>query len=199
MATISIRKARARRSPAATLPITLSAMIIAALGLTAPAADAQQQPARKGAQAAVPAVPAPTPQGLWIDHTGRGAVEIAPCVPEAAPGTPEAANLCGRIVWMKEPNDPKGQPLRDTLNKNAARRAQPICGLQIIGDVKPQRDGSWDKGWIYDPEQGSSFDLELSLRNPETLQVKGYMGVKFLSETFVWRRAKEAPPKCNGV
>ena len=199
MATISIRKARARRSPAATLPITLSAMIIAALGLTAPAADAQQQPARKGAQAAVPAVPAPTPQGRWIDHTGRGAVEIAPCVPEAAPGTPEAANLCGRIVWMKEPNDPKGQPLRDTLNKNAARRAQPICGLQIIGDVKPQRDGSWDKGWIYDPEQGSSFDLELSLRNPETLQVKGYMGVKFLSETFVWRRAKEAPPKCNGV
>lgn len=199
MATISLRKERARRSPAATLPITLSAMIIAALGLTAPAADAQQQPARKGAQAAVPAVPAPTPQGLWIDHTGRGAVEIAPCVPEAAPGTPEAANLCGRIVWMKEPNDPKGQPLRDTLNKNAARRAQPICGLQIIGDVKPQRDGSWDKGWIYDPEQGSSFDLELSLRNPETLQVKGYMGVKFLSETFVWRRAKEAPPKCNGV
>jgi uncharacterized protein (DUF2147 family) len=199
MATISLRKERARRSSAATLPITLSAMIIAALGLTAPAAEAQQQPARKGAQAAVPAVPAPTPQGLWIDHTGRGAVEIAPCVPEAAPGTPEAANLCGRIVWMKEPNDPKGQPLRDTLNKNAARRAQPICGLQIIGDVKPQRDGSWDKGWIYDPEQGSSFDLELSLRNPETLQVKGYMGVKFLSETFVWRRAKEAPPKCNGV
>jgi len=201
MATIFLSKERVRRSPAATLSITLSAMIIAALGLVAPTAEAQQQPARKGAQAAVPAVPAPspTPQGLWIDHTGRGAVEIAPCVPEAAPGTPEAANLCGRIVWMKEPNDPKGQPLRDTLNKNAARRAQPICGLQIIGDVKPQRDGSWDKGWIYDPEQGSSFDLELSMRNPETLQVKGYMGVKFLSETFVWRRAKEAPPKCNGV
>ena len=202
MATISLSKARVRRSLAATLPLTtLSAMIIAAVGLFVPAAEAQQQPARKGAQAAVPAVPAPptTPQGLWIDHTGRGAVEIAPCVPEAAPGTPEAANLCGRIVWMKEPNDPKGQPLRDTLNKNAARRGQPICGLQIIGDVKPQRDGSWDKGWIYDPEQGSSFDLELSLRNPETLQVKGYMGVKFLSETFVWRRAKEAPPKCSGV
>ena len=44
-----------------------------------------------------------------------------------------------------------------------------------------------------------SFDLELQLRNPETLQVKGYMGVKFLSETFVWRRAKELPPKCGGA
>ena len=204
MATNTPRNGHVRRGPAATtLPATtITAMSLAALlvALAVPAADAQQ-PQRKGAQAAVPAPPAPEagPHGIWIDHTGRGAVEIAPCVPDAAPGTPEAANLCGRIVWMKDPNDPKGQPIRDTLNKNAARRGQPICGLQIIGDVKPQSNGSWDKGWIYDPEQGSSFDLELRLRNPETLQVKGYMGVKFLSETFVWRRAKELPPKCTGV
>jgi uncharacterized protein (DUF2147 family) len=169
------------------------------VALAIPAADAQQPPSsRKGAQAAVPAVPAapPSPQGVWIDHTGRGAVEIAPCVPDAPP---QGSNLCGRIVWMQNPNDEKGQPLRDTLNKNAARRGSPICGLQIIGDVKPQPNGSWDNGWIYDPEQGSSFDLELQLRNPETLQVKGYMGLKFLSETYVWRRAKELPPKCGGV
>lgn len=200
MATTSLHKGRVRRGPAANLPaMTLAALLIA---LTAPPSDAQQpQPQRKGAQAAIPAPPTPdvSPNGVWIDHTGRGAVEITPCVPGAAAGTPEAANLCGRIVWMKDPNDEKGQPLRDTLNKNAARRSQPICGLQIIGDVKPQPNGSWDKGWIYDPEQGSSFDLELRLRNPETLQVKGYMGVKFLSETYVWRRAKEPPPKCNGV
>ena len=202
MATKSNAKARVGRNPAATVSlIMISAMTLALLlaALIVSAAQAQQQPARKGAQAAVPAAPPPTPHGVWIDHTGRGAVEIMPCVPDAAPGTPEAANLCGRIVWMKEPNDPKGQPIRDSLNKNAARRGQPICGLQIIGDVKPQPNGSWDKGWIYDPEQGSSFDLELQLRSPETLQVKGYMGVKFLSETFVWRRAKELPPKCTGV
>lgn len=193
-----VRRGPIHRAPAAILPVlTLAALAIA---LAIPAAEAQQ-PQRKGAQAAAPVPPAPppTPQGVWIDHTGRGAVEIMPCVPDAAPGAPEAKNLCGRIVWMKQPNDDKGQPLRDSLNKNAARRAQPICGLQIIGDVKPQPNGSWDNGWIYDPEQGSSFDLELQLRNPETLQVKGYMGVKFLSETFVWRRAKELPPKCDGV
>ncbi len=202
MATKSNAKVRVRRNPAATVSLMMiSAMTLALLlaALIVSAAQAQQQPVRKGAQAAVPAAPPPTPHGVWIDHTGRGAVEIMPCAPDAAPGTPEAANLCGRIVWMKDPNDPKGQPIRDSLNKNAARRGQPICGLQIIGDVKPQPNGSWDKGWIYDPEQGSSFDLELQLRNPETLQVKGYMGVKFLSETFVWRRAKELPPKCTGV
>ena len=196
MATTSLSKGTPRRGPAAPLgALSLAALLVALT--TVPSADAQQPSAsRKGAQAAVPVAPAPTPHGVWIDHTGRGAVEITPCVQDAPPG---ASNLCGRIIWMQNPNDEKGQPLLDTLNKNAARRGSPICGLQIIGDVKPQPNGSWDKGWIYDPEQGSSFDLELQLRNPETLQVKGYMGLKFLSETYVWRRAKELPPKCSGA
>ena len=102
-------------------------------------------------------------------------------------------------MWLQNPNDDKGKPLIDHLNKNPAKRGAPICGLQIIGDAKPQSDGSWDKGWIYDPDQGSAFDVELRLRNPATLQVKGYLGVKFLSETYVWRRAKELPPKCPGT
>ncbi len=105
--------------------------------------------------------------------------------------------MCGRIVWLKDPNDAKGKPLRDILNKDTVRRGKPICGLQIIGEVKPQQDGSWDDGWIYDPEKGSSFDVELRMRSPELLQVKGYLGVKFLNETYVWRRAPQPPPKCS--
>ena len=66
---------------------------------------------------------------------------------------------------------------------------EPVCGLQIIGGLRQMRDGSWDGGWIYDPEQGESFDVELRLRAPDLLQVKGYKGLKFLSETFQWRRA----------
>lgn len=127
------------------------------------------------------------PTGLWIDHTGRGAVEIVPC----------ADALCGRIAWLKEPSDKTGQPLRDVNNEDRSRRVQPICGLQIIGDLQRQPDGSWDKGWIYDPEQGERFDVELRLRSPDVLQVKGYKGFKFLSETYQWKRAAVPPgPPC---
>jgi uncharacterized protein (DUF2147 family) len=130
---------------------------------------------------------APPAAGVWIDHTGRGAVEIAPC--------PEG--LCGRIVWLQEPNDKAGQLLRDEKNGDRTKRAQPICGLQIIGGLKLQPDGSWDSGWIYDPEQGEKFDVELRLRNPNQLQVMGYKGLKFLSETYQWKRAATAPePRC---
>lgn len=141
---------------------------------------------------AAPASPPPTavpagPVGLWLDHTGRGAIEIVNC----------GNDLCGRIVWLQQPNDPTGRPLRDTLNEDASKRGKPICGLQIIGGAKKQSDGSWDNGWIYDPEKGEHFDLELRMRSADNLQVKGYKGLKFLNETYQWRRAAQLPsPRC---
>ena len=61
--------------------------------------------------------------GVWIDHTGRGAVEITNC----------GSNLCGRVVWIKDEKNAKG------------------CGVQIIGNAKPVAGGKWDNGWIYRP------------------------------------------------
>ena len=163
----------------------------AAVGLallaTAPQASAQQ-PGGKAQAAPTVAPPAepPGPVGIWIDHTGRGAVEIRPC----------QNNLCAYIVWLRDPNDKQGQPLRDGRNGDKALRNRTICGLQIMGDLKLQRDGAWDEGWIYDPEKGESFSVELRMRGPEDLQVKGYKGLKFLSETFGWKRAPVVPPRC---
>ena len=131
----------------------------------------------------LPSSAAQGPIGVWFDHSGRGAVEISPC----------ASGLCGHIVWLQNLNDKSGRPLRDALNGDTTKRNRPICGLQIIGGLKPQSDGSWDLGWIYDPEQGESFDLELRLLGGGGLQVKGYKGMKFLSETFEWTRADALP------
>ena len=183
----------ARRLTRRCSTLWLAACTLVGLAIMAGQAVAQQPQAPKAASKASPQAPAaqpaaqPGPLGVWIDHTGRGAVEIQPC----------GQGLCGRIVWMQQPLDKKGQPLRDKLNENTKLRDRTICGLQVIGDLKPMRDGSWDRGWIYDPEQGESFDVELRLRDPNVLQVKGYKGLKFLSETFQWRRADALPaPAC---
>lgn len=173
-------------------------VILAATGFTtmvsnfSPAAAQQPpaptRPAPKQAQPAPSVAPTPpVPVGVWIDHTGRGAVEIVQC----------GAGLCGNIIWMKDPNDKKGKPLRDILNEDRSKRSRTICGLQIIGGVQAMRDGSWDRGWIYDPEQGERFDVELRLQTADVLQVKGYKGLKFLSETFQWKRSATPPaPAC---
>lgn len=130
---------------------------------------------------------APGYSGVWFDDTGQGAVEITPC----------NGSLCGRIVWLREPRDKSGRPLTDQNNSDARQRSRPICGLPVIGSLKRQPDGTWDAGWIYDPKQGKQFDAALRLQNPTALQVTGYLGFKWLSESFIWKRAPVDLPRCT--
>jgi uncharacterized protein (DUF2147 family) len=109
-----------------------------------------------------------SPLGLWIDHTGRGAVEITNC----------NGKLCGHIAWLKD-------------SKNAS-----VCGEQVLGDVKPVGGGKWDHGWIYDPDSDSKYDVELTPKG-NTLSVMGYSGTKWLSETMTWKRAPADLQKCS--
>ena len=107
--------------------------------------------------------------GLWIDHTGRGAVEITEC----------NGKLCGHVAWVQDA-------------KNSDQ-----CGKQIIGNVKPVGKNKWDNGWIYDPDSGSKYDVELTPVGTEKLKVVGYAGTKWLSETYTWKRAPADLQKCN--
>lgn len=111
-----------------------------------------------------------SPVGVWIDHTGRGAIEITDC----------NGKLCGHVAWVK-----------DTENSDQ-------CGKQIIGNVKSVGKNKWDDGWIYDPDRGSKYDVELTALSGDKLRVMGYAGTKWLSETYTWKRAPADLQKCNG-
>ena len=111
------------------------------------------------------------PTGVWIDHTGRGAVEITEC----------AGALCGRIVWLK-----------DAGHKS-------VCGKQIIGSARRSSGGTWDGGWIYDPDRDTRYSVELKLLDPNKLRVMGYMGSKLFSETYTWKRASGDLERCDGA
>ncbi len=110
-----------------------------------------------------------SPLGVWIDHTGRGAVEITDC----------GGKLCGYVAWVKDTKDAEG------------------CGAQIIGDVKPVGGNTWDNGWIYDPDRDGKFDVELKPVSTDKLRVTGYAGIKLLSETMMWKRAPADLEKCS--
>jgi uncharacterized protein (DUF2147 family) len=118
--------------------------------------------------AAASADPIADPIGVWINDTGRGAVEIKPC----------GAGLCGHVVWVKDQNDSGG------------------CGRQIIGDAAPVGAGTWDNGWIYSPERKKKYDVELTM-NGDKLKVKGYAGTKLFSKTMIWTRAPADLVRCG--
>jgi uncharacterized protein (DUF2147 family) len=109
-----------------------------------------------------------SPLGLWIDHTGRGAVEIVKC----------GEKLCGYVAWVKDSKDAEG------------------CGEQIIGDVKSVGGGKWDNGWIWDPDSSSKYDVELTPMGDQ-MRVVGYAGSKWLSESYTWKRASADLKKCT--
>ncbi len=111
-----------------------------------------------------------SPLGVWIDHTGRGAVEITDC----------NGKLCGRVAWVEDA-------------KNADQ-----CGKKIIGNVAPVGKNKWDNGWIYDPDRDQNYDVELTALDGDKLRVKGYAGSKWLSETYTWKRAPADLKTCTG-
>ncbi len=129
----------------------------------------------------------PPEVGVWINDTRDGAVEIKPC----------GRALCGHIVWLRDPISKRGGPKRDIYNPNPQRRNQTICGLQVIGRLVPQRDGSWDGGWIYDPKTGQAYDVSIRVRSKRKLEVHGYQSLKILGKTFFWTRANKELPPCD--
>src|ERR1700757_960314 len=88
-----------------------------------------------------------TPQGWWLDATGKAGVLISPC----------GAQLCGRIEWLRVPLDSAGKPKTDIHNPDAALRARLVCGLTMMGGFVPDGDGGWHGGWIYDPSSGNTY------------------------------------------
>lgn len=118
-----------------------------------------------------PAAAETGPMGVWIDNTGRGAVEISEC----------GKSLCGKVVWVKSDKDRSG------------------CGAQIIGNVKPSGGGVWDSGWIYSPEHGRKYDVELKPVGADKLRVVGYAGIRLFSETYYWKRAPADLARCDNV
>jgi uncharacterized protein (DUF2147 family) len=115
---------------------------------------------------------ASSPLGIWIDHTGRGAVEITDC----------GGKLCGHLVWFKD-----------------GKHGKEGCNFQIIGNVRPVAGNKWDGGWIIDPDKNPNkkYDVEITPLSEQKLRVMGYAGMKFLSETMTWTRAPADLKKCG--
>ena len=114
--------------------------------------------------------------GTWLDHTGQGAVEIRAC----------GEHMCGRVVWLKNPT-------------HRSRSGRPICGTQILGNLRRDEPNTWSSGWIYNPEDEERFSAEIKLQNDNTLLVTGYLGIKLLGETFTWKRAPGDLQRCNAT
>ena len=127
--------------------------------------------------------------GRWYDDTGQGVVELYSC----------GAKICGRIVWLRDPIARDGKPLYDGYNPDPSKRSRAICGLQILGNLTRQADGTLDEGWVYDPKQGIYASAAITLEGKNTLTLTGYKGLRLLGKSFTWTRAPADLKTCEAT
>ncbi len=117
--------------------------------------------------------------GVWLNGSGKGHIQIYK----------QGDKYYGKIVWLKEPNDEKGNPKMDVNNPKEALRSKPLVGAVILRDFVFD-DNEWNSGRIYDPQNGKEYKCYMKLKDPNTLNVRGYVGVSLLGRTESWTRVK---------
>lgn len=117
--------------------------------------------------------------GVWEPSNGKARVKIERI----------GSKYFGKIVWLKEPNNPEtGEPKTDKNNPDEAMRSTPLKGYRLLKDFVHAGGNEWAEGTIYDPENGSTYSCVITMKDENTLDIRGYIGVKALGRTDVWKR-----------
>ena len=118
--------------------------------------------------------------GLWEPSNGKARVKVEKI----------GSKYYGKIVWLREPIDPQTQqPKVDKNNPDESMRSVPLKGYRMLKDFV-FKSGEWTDGTIYDPESGSTYSCVITVKDENTLDIRGYVGVKALGRTDVWKRVK---------
>jgi uncharacterized protein (DUF2147 family) len=127
--------------------------------------------------------------GVWVSGEGKGRVRI-----ERGDGEYQGAGeYQGTIVWLKQPlysdgEEDAGTPKRDRNNPDAALRDRPIIGLPVLQGLEYDGDGVWSGGTIYDPENGKTYKCRVKLKDADTLDVRGFIGISLVGRSTEWTR-----------
>lgn len=116
------------------------------------------------------------PEGVWLVDE-KAAVEIYDC----------DGRMCGRIVWLASPRDPLEQHL-DKNNPDPELQQRPLCGLTIIGDLRPAGDNRWRRGWFYNPNDGVTYRLFARLESDDVILARIYLGWPIFGEDKILER-----------
>jgi len=117
--------------------------------------------------------------GTWLNGTKKGHVQIYK----------RGGTYFGKLVWISEPNDPAtGKPKTDSRNADASKRNRPLMNLPIMYNFKYNGGNVWTDGKIYNPEDGKEYNCKMTLKDPNTLDVRGYLGIALIGKTQTWTR-----------
>lgn len=119
--------------------------------------------------------------GKWFTEKNEAVVQIFKS---------NDGKYAGKIIWLKEPLDEKGNPKTDHKNPKPELRNRPILNLIFLGGFEFNQN-EWVNGIIYDAETGNTYKAKISLSDKNTLLLRGYIGSPVFGRTSVWKRKND--------
>ncbi len=134
--------------------------------------------------------PVTTPKditGYWLTANKASIIQF----------TKEGDVYNGKIVWLRQPNDKSGKPVKDLNNPNKAKRNNPVLGTLMVYNLKYNAAKKiYEGGKAYQPQTGRTFDCKAKVTgNGNVLEVTGIAGLSMISKTLTWSRTNGIPGK----
>jgi len=95
----------------------------------------------------------------------------------------------GKIIWLEKPLE-NGKPVLDKKNPNPELRSRPIMGLVFIAGFEFQNE-EWINGILYDAQTGNTYKAKMTLKDKNTLDLRGYIGSPMFGRTTTWTRRND--------
>lgn len=127
--------------------------------------------------------------GRWATQGFGSLVEFRPCAGNAQ-------TMCGRILWLWEPNDAQGRPRVDSHNPDRSRRSRSLIGVEIVRGLRETAPGVWSEGEVYNPDDGRTYTGAIRLRNG-ALTLRG-CALNVFCQNQTWRRPEDVLAAASG-
>ena len=100
----------------------------------------------------------------------------------------ENETVSGKITWMQLPNDDNGNPKTDPLNPDEKLKSRARMGMVMMSGFAYDEDNVWDDGELYDPKKGKTYSGMMTLKDKNTIDLRGYIGFSFIGRSSTWTR-----------
>lgn len=92
--------------------------------------------------------------------------------------TEQNGAFVGTIEWMENPR-------KDVNNPDANLRERSLIGIRIFSDMVQDKVNTY-KGTLYNPEDGKTYSGTLTIKNAQTLELRGCV-IWPLCKTDTWK------------
>ncbi len=125
------------------------------------------------------------PTGIWQTEDGRARIRTEHC-------RSSKGDLCGYVVWLKDPRDDNGKSRLDASNTDTRKKDRPLLGHEMMAGLKPVAEGRYE-GKVYNADNGKLYSSEVWSDEPSELSVKGCVAA-ILCGMQNWKRVSDVLP-----